>query len=148
MMLPRLKSLSLALMGGMFAALAMMPLQSASAQDSGLDIELNKLADEESGCSAYLVFNNTSDKRYSSYQLDLFLLDGEGIIQRRLTVEAAPLRAKKTSIKVFTIPEQKCESIGRVMLNDITACKSGDAMMEDCIDSANVSSRTSAEFVK
>jgi len=148
MMLQRLKILSVALLGGLLAFGVLLVPQAAQAQESGLSIELNKLADEESGCSAYLVFNNGSDKRYSSYQLDLFLLDSDGIIQRRLTVEAAPLRAKKTSIKVFTIPEQKCGTIGRVMLNDITACKAGDAMMEDCIDQAVVSSRTSAEFVK
>lgn len=120
----------------------------AMAQSEGLHIELNRLEQRDDGCRVHLVLENASPRAYSSYRLDLVIFASNGIIARRLALETAPLRATKTMVKEFEIEGLACGRIGRVLLNDISACASASGPMDDCIVGARLSSRTPVSFVK
>jgi hypothetical protein len=125
---------------------AMPPL--AYAQGDGMHIELNRLEERGAGCRVHLVLENASPQAYTSYRLDLVIFGTNGVIARRLALESAPLRARKTMVKEFELTDFSCKQIGRILLNDISRCTSAAGDMDDCISATRVSSRGSVEFLK
>ena len=111
-------------------------------------VELNKLEANGTSCRAYLMMRNDAGAGFESLKLDLVMFDTDGMVSRRLAVEAAPLRAGKTSLKVFVIPDQPCDGISRVLLNDILACHGAAGPQGDCLDLVETASRTAAPFIK
>ncbi|WGF87550.1 Tat pathway signal sequence domain protein [Marinivivus vitaminiproducens] len=111
-------------------------------------VELNKLEAQGDACRAFLLFENSGDQAYTSLKLDLVLFDAGGVIERRLLVEGAPIAAEKTIIKQFDLTGLPCDGIGRVLLNDITACETAAGPRQDCIGTVQVASRAPAPLVK
>lgn len=122
----------------------------AYAQEPGspLLVELNKLEPQPQACRAYLLFQNRGDTAYTSLKLDLVLFDTGGVIARRLLVEGAPIAAEKTVIKQFDLADLPCDGIGRVLLNDVTACEAANGPRDDCVGTIEVASRAPAALVK
>lgn len=113
-----------------------------------LSIELNKLAQQGDACETYLVFGNQLPIRFESLKLELVFFDKAGLIQRRLTLDAAPLAATKTMVKLFQIPNTQCDSIGRVLINDVHKCQGQEGPVENCLERMSVSFRGSVELIK
>ncbi|EKE75063.1 hypothetical protein [Oceanibaculum indicum] len=119
-----------------------------SAQASGISIELNKLEEQPNACRVYMLFENPGQTEFSEFQLDLVLFDTNGVIARRLSLDAAPLRAEKTSVKLFDIDGLACPKIGRILLNDMLGCADASGKRSDCLKLIKPSSRVDAKFVK
>jgi hypothetical protein len=100
------------------------------------------------GCRVHLVVENASPRAYSSYRLDLVIFARDGVIARRLALETAPLRANKTMVKEFALNGLACAGVGRILLNDVSACVSAEVHMDDCVASTRISSRAAVAFVK
>ena len=102
----------------MAAALLWSAALSASPQTApeAIQIELNRLEDQGINCRAYLVIANPSSVSYTGFKLDLVVFDRSGTIMRRLALDLAPLRAQKTSVKVFDIADTGCRAIGSMLL--------------------------------
>jgi hypothetical protein len=113
-----------------------------------LRIELNKLETEDSACRAYLVFENTTQHNFSGLTLDLVLFDKAGIVAKRLAVDAAPLLADKTSVKLFDIEGLACNSIGRMLINDALNCKDESGEIANCVAQIKPASRSDVPLVK
>lgn len=127
------------------AALALFAVSPAAAAESGVSVELNRLEAKDTTCRVSIVVANPGDKAMDSLKLDLVFFDKEGVISRRLAVEAGPVRAAKTSVKLFEATDTPCDGVSRVLLNDVTAC--GGA--EDCLAQVSTSSRVKGvEFAK
>lgn len=124
----------------------MLPLAASAAEP--LSIQLNKLEPDGEDCRAYIVLENAADRHYESLRLDLVLFDADGIVARRLAVQAAPLAAGKTSVKVFGIDGLDCGDIGRVLLNDVLECKAGGVGAADCLAAIEPSAAGSVAFFK
>lgn len=125
----------------------------ASAQDTAspapeVKIELNKLEASENACRAYLLLENRSELSFESLKLDLVLFDAEGVVAKRLAVEAAPLPQNKTSLKVFDIAQLPCDRIGRVLLNKLTSCSDGQGSRNDCLAMVSTTARGPVDFIK
>ncbi|MEM7667830.1 MAG: hypothetical protein AAF317_01605 [Pseudomonadota bacterium] len=127
-----------------FAALA---AGSASASEEKIKVELNKLEPQGGACQAYILIQNKTSSTYSNLSLDLVMFDSNGIISRRLAVEMAPLRAGKTSVKVFGIDGTSCDGISRILVNDVLSCTSDGAVQETCLDRIETASRGSVELI-
>ncbi|WP_285674894.1 hypothetical protein [Paralimibaculum aggregatum] len=120
----------------------------ASAQDARLVVELNKFEDVESGCRSFFLFRNQTETVFAAFEMSLAILDKGGVIDRLLTIDAAPLPAERTTLKLFEIPEIGCADIGEVLLHDITACAPQNEAELDCFPLIDLSSKTSAPLVK
>lgn len=114
----------------------------------GLRIELNKLEPVEGACRAYMIFENQSGQAYDSLKLDLVMFDSDGVINKRLAVEGAPLPAGKTSVKLFDIKDVTCEQLGRILLNDVLSCRSPTGERNDCLAEIETASRNLVSFFK
>lgn len=131
-------------MGALFCA----PL-AAGAETGRLTVELNKVEEAEGGgCRAFFLFRNETGKTFEGFEMSLAILDGDGVIDRLLTVDAAPLPVARTTLKLFEIPELGCGDVSEVLLHDVTACKPQNEDPADCFALMDLVSRAPAAFVK
>ncbi len=139
------------ILGAAAAAVAAAALSGApaSAQQAGsVGVELNKLEDFDGGCRSFFLFRNRSERAYSAFELSLAILNGEGVIDRLLTIDAAPLPAARTTLKIFEIGGLACADIGEIILHDMAACAAADGEAADCFAAIELVSRASAPLVK
>ena len=120
----------------------------ATGTADGVHIELNKLEQQGDACRAYLLFENDNGDEYSVYRLDLVLFDKQGRIDRRIAVDASPLRAGKSVVKLFDLSGLQCNGISKILLNDIAPCEDGSGAREDCVVGARLSTLTDVSFYK
>ena len=132
-----------------FAAFAMLIASNAAiGSDESITVELNKLEPNDGDCRAYLVMKNRSASAFESLKLDIVVFDTDGIVAKRLAVEAAPLPLAKTSLKVFDIGGLPCDQVGRVLLNEVMTCADDSQARDDCLALMSTSSRASILFIK
>ncbi len=120
----------------------------AFAADGSVSLELNKLEPQEAGCRAYILLQNGTQSTFEELRLDIAVFDGDGIVSKRLAVEAAPLPVGKTSLKLFTMTGVACDNVGRMLLNNVLSCIDQSGERGDCVAALEVSTRTTAEFIK
>jgi hypothetical protein len=140
---------------GLAAMLLIMPPQISQAEQSSqtetgpLLVELNKVEEiEGGGCRAFFLFRNQTGKSFSGFEMSLAILDGEGIIDRLLSVDASPLPVQRTTLKLFEIPEITCGNITEILLHDVTSCQPQNEAEIDCFEILNLASRSTAKLVK
>ncbi len=130
----------------LLSLLALAPAAHADAPK--IRVELNKLEPREKDCRAYLVIENRTPHVFTSLKFDLVMFGADGVVAKRLAVETAPLPTGKTSLKVFTIVDVKCDSLGRMLLNDVMACGTASGPVEDCQTLVTPSARGNVSFIK
>lgn len=129
-------------------ALAMTPIV-ALAEDGELSIELNKFEPGDSdGCRAFFLFRNATDNSFEEFEMSLAILDQDGVIDRLLSIDAAPLPVQRTILKLFEIPQIDCSAISEIVLHDLPACKPQNAEPLDCFPLLDLDSKTTANLVK
>lgn len=123
---------------------------SVSAQaTNGLLVELNKFEEiETGGCRAYFLFRNGTENSFEGFEMSLAILDGQGVIDRLLSIDAAPLPVARTTLKLFEIPEIACGDISEILLHELNSCKPQNADEMDCFPILALGSKTSADLVK
>lgn len=105
----------------------------ATAEAPSLSIQLNKLEPVEAGCRVYFVIENRGDTAYDELTVDLVTFDPAGIVGQRLLVQLGPLRAAKTSVSSFDFEALDCTAIDRILVNDVTTCRTPAGTSEDCV---------------
>lgn len=119
------------------------------AQDKGLSVELNKFEEiDGGGCRAFFLFRNTTGTGYDGFAMSLAILDKNGVIDRLLSIDAAPLPVARTTLKLFEIPETSCANISEILLHELTSCKPQNGEEMDCFPILTLASKTSAQLVK
>ena len=136
------------MIAGLFLILAAIPVAHAQNGDQEVTLELNKLEPQENACRAYLVLQNGTESEFSSLRLDLVAFDTDGIVAKRLAIEAAPLPPGKTSLKLFDMLDLSCDVIGHLLLNSVLACGDQNGERTDCLDLVGVSAKPGLSLIK
>lgn len=130
-------------------ACTLMPLTVQAAGEGKLTIELNKFEEnEEGGCRAFFLFRNQTDLTLEGFEMSLAILNTDGIIDRLLSIDAAPLSAARTTLKLFEIPDIACGNISEILLHELASCKPQNADQIDCFPLLELVSRAPARLVK
>jgi hypothetical protein len=128
-------------------ALAQEPPGAPSPQAPGIRVELNKLEAAGSACRGYFVITNGAPDSLKDLRLDVFLFDKAGIVLRRVGLTFADVRAERSKVVLFDIPDTACGDIGRLVVNDVLACNgSAGTPLAGCANLITTSTRTSAPF--
>lgn len=140
----------LTLMSRSLAIVALLLVPQLSRAETGpLLVELNKMEEiDGGGCRAFFLFRNQTGKSFARFEMSLAILDGAGIIDRLLSVDASPLPVQRTTLKLFEIPETTCGNISEILLHDVTACQPQNETEMDCFAILELASRTPAKLVK
>ncbi len=121
----------------------------ARAEPGKLTIELNKLEDADGGsCRAFFLFRNQTGMSFEGFKMSLAVLDGKGVIDRILAIDAAPLPVARTTLKLFDIPETSCSNISEVLLHELSSCRPQNADEMDCFPILELTSKSAAALVK
>ena len=120
------------------------------AQEQGsLTVELNKFEDNGAGgCRAFFLFRNQTELSLEGFEMSFAILDTDGVIDRLLTIDAAPIPVARTTLKLFEIPDITCDAISQILLHELPSCKPQNDEEMDCFPLLTLLSRTSAELVK
>ena len=144
-------SLLKSLIGGAAIALTMVFSMTppAVADSDRLLVELNKFEEiDGGGCRAFFLFRNQTDNSFEGFEMSLAILDTNGVIDRLLAIDAAPLPVARTTLKLFEIPETTCAGISEILLHEITSCRPQNADEMDCFPILDLNSKTTAALVK
>ena len=125
-----------------------LPAGSAAAGEGELGMELNKVEDGAGGCNAYFLLRNDLGATLDRLNLDIFLFGTDGVILRQVLIDLAPLRQGKTKVARFSLIERPCADLGRILINDIPACRADDGSQLDCVAGLRVSSRAAIDLAK
>lgn len=144
-----MRALSIAAGAALIAAAAgTSPAQAQEADEARLTVELNKTEDVDGGCRSYFLFRNRTDLTLLEFEMSLAIMNSEGVIDRLLTIDAAPLPASRTTLKLFEVPEIGCDAIGEILLHDIAACRPQNEEPIDCFAIVDLESKAAAPLVK
>lgn len=143
----RLLAPVLAVAGVCLVAALATPTQGAPTEGR-LGIELNRLEASGESCRVYIVMANKTPRNFAALKLDLVMFDREEVIAARLAVDAAPLPAGKTGLKVFDVDGLACAGIGQVLFNDVLACAGPEGPIDDCLALIETSARGTVPFNK
>jgi len=120
-----------------------------AAQSGPLTVELNKFEPGEGGaCRAFFLFRNETGLAFDAFEMSLAIFNTTGVIDRLLSIDAAPLPVARTTLKLFEIPDTACSDISEILLHDVTACTPQNADPVDCFAFMELESRTTAPLVK
>lgn len=123
--------------------------QNTRAETGPLQVELNKMEEiDGGGCRAFFLFRNQTGKSFAGFEMSLAILDGDGVIDRLLSVDAAPLPVQRTTLKLFEVPQIACSNISEILLHDVTACQPQNEAEMDCFPILTLGSRATAKLVK
>lgn len=123
--------------------------QIGTAQDQQLTVELNKFEVSDTGsCQAFFLFRNKTGKAFEGFEMSLAIINRDGIIDRLLNIDAAPLPVARTTLKLFEIPQISCSDVSEILLHAIDICKPQNEENIDCFPLVNLVSRASVALVK
>lgn len=135
--------------GGIAAAALLAAPAFADSHEPGLTVELNKFEQiDGGGCRAFFLFRNKTDMSFEGFEMSLAILDGNGVIDRLLSIDAAPLPVARTTLKLFEIPQIGCDNISEILLHELTSCRPQNADEMDCFPILELDSKTAAPLVK
>jgi hypothetical protein len=121
----------------------------AMAETGKLTVELNKVEEiEGGGCRAFFLFRNATDTSFDGFEMSLAILDSAGVIDRLLSIDAAPLPVSRTTLKLFEIPDTTCANISEILLHEMTSCAPQNAAEMDCFPILDLNSRAAPALVK
>jgi hypothetical protein len=134
-----------AVAAGVAAALVAWP-QLASAQDRTITIELNDATNANGACRLVFVAMNRTGMLLEKTSYDVVTFDAAGKVGQSLTFQFGRLPIGKTKVVQFDLPGQTCESISRLLVNDVSECVVDGNASDICLDGLATSTRTTVEF--
>jgi len=120
----------------------------AKAENNEVGIELNKLSSDADGCQAYFLFDNQGSAGYAKLEIDLVVFNADNIFERRFAMSAAPLDAKKRTLRMFELEKIACDEIGSFLINGVFECQQGKRTKKDCVQRLVPSSRVDVKLTK
>ena len=119
---------------------------SGLAQERAISIELNDVSNADTACRLVFVAINNSGVLLEKASYDFVTFDTAGKVGRSITFHFGRLPLGKTKVVQFDLPGQSCESISRLLVNDIAECKVDGKASDICIDALTTSTRAKIEF--
>jgi hypothetical protein len=134
----------------LFAALAVatLALAPAHASEGGkIGVELNDLQAADKGCRAVFVLKNELGKVLDKVTFRVVAFDAKGHASLFLSLDVGSLPLGKTRVLRFDLGEtMPCGDVGRLVLDDVTACSGQNIAEGECLAAVSLSSRASAPF--
>lgn len=130
-------------MGAIVLALCATP---AFAQEKAITIELNDAANAENACRLVFVAVNRTGVLLEKTSYDVITFDTSGKVGKSLTFQFGRLPIGKTKVVQFDLPGQTCDSISRLLVNDVSECSVDGKASDLCIDALTTTTRAKIEF--
>jgi hypothetical protein len=103
----------------------------AASPAKGLEVELNGLAPSQKGCMMTFVALNNLAAPISKISFELAFFNDKNAVDRVTVLDFRDLPQGKKRVRQFDMPNVKCESVTRLLINDAPICDgpaSGECM--------------------
>ena len=115
-------------------------------QQKALFIELNALNQNGDACRVTFVMVNNMKTAIDELILELVLFDQAQQVQSLLTLKTRNLPAQKTLVRRYDLKKISCQSIQRILVNEIKVCRGKSLGASGCLKALSLSSRTKAKL--
>ena len=113
----------------------------------GITLELNKLAQVDNACHAYMILDNQTPEQLQDLTVDVYLFDQAGVILRGLALQFADVRPARATVVPFELPDLPCADVSRVLLNKVLTCTRADgAAVDGCAELLGTRTKAQAAF--
>lgn len=141
--------MSAGLLFSQFAA-AQEAVEPAKDQGEGtLRMELNRVTDnEEGGCGLVVVTTNRLSQGLKRAAWQVAIFDQDGVVKSLPVLDFGALMVGKNKVGVFQMPDGTCDTISRIIINDVAECTADDDsdLRDACLQSLETQSRSDIEF--
>lgn len=118
-----------------------------AAEPGRIAVEFNDLQAGDAGCRAVFVLNNGLETPLAKLALRVVAFDKEQHATLFLSLDVGALPVGKTRIVRFDLGEGvACDTIGRLVLDDVTSCEGIGLDPAACLAAVSLSSRAGAPF--
>jgi len=129
------------------AMLLMLWPQQGMSDDGKISIELNRVSEVKDACRMSFVFTNGLEVPVETLLIETVLFNKEQSVERFLVLKSRPLSPRKIRVQQFDVRGVACGRLGKLLLNDIKDCKTGDLTAAGCLEKIVPSSRTDVPFI-
>ncbi len=111
-----------------------------------LALELNAIQPADSGCRISFLATNALGGQIDRAAVELALFDMAGTIDRIVTLDFKNLSEGKTKVLQFELAGLECDELGRVLVNDVSACEGAITPASICLDALQTSTQLEITF--
>ncbi len=91
-------------------------------QSPSLSLELNAVAEQDSGCRITFLAANTLEADISTLVVEAVILTPDGLVDRLALLDFQTLPQARPRVRQFDLPGLTCDRIGQVLINAVGTC--------------------------
>ncbi|ARQ59563.1 UNVERIFIED_ORG: hypothetical protein GGE64_002223 [Rhizobium etli] len=112
-----------------------------TASAASLNVELNALAPSQKGCMMTFVALNQLPAAINKVSFELAFFNDKNAVDRITVLDFRDLPQGKKRVRQFDMPNVKCESVTRILINDTPVCDGPAAggCMKDLVTRSQIS---------
>lgn len=134
-----------------FIVCAVLAAQVAQAQDvranARLSVELNTVSQVDAGCQLTFVASSEHPEGMESVVFETVLFETSGAVNRLTLFDFGAIPAGVPRVRQFVVPDLQCASLGRLLINGVSACSVPGLDEDACAEGLSVTSRTEVEVL-
>jgi len=111
-----------------------------------LKLELNALQPVDKACRVTFLATNGLAASLDKATFELAVFGTDSAISRVVSADFKGLTTGKTKVLQFDLKDLGCDGIGRVLVNDVTACGGQGIAPATCLAGLETSTRTKVTF--
>jgi hypothetical protein len=111
------------------------------AEEPSLALELNAVAEQDSGCRITFVATNRLSADLSALVVEAVIFTPDGLVDRLALLDFQTLPQTRPRVRQFDLPGLACDRIGQVLINAVGTCTGEGVQPESCAAAIAVSSR-------
>ena len=111
------------------------------ADTPSLTVELNAVAEEDSGCRVTFVATNSLAAVIDAFVVEAVIFTPDGLVDRLALLDFQTLPQSRPRVRQFDLPGLPCDRIGQVLINAIGTCTGAGITPDSCAEAMTVSSR-------
>lgn len=116
------------------------------AQERAISIDLNDAANIDGACRLVFVAVNNGGAVLDKISYSVVTFDAAGKVGQSLTFQFGRLPVGKTKVVQFDLPSLNCDTISRLLVNDVSECVVDGKASPVCLDALATSTRTKITF--
>jgi len=114
---------------------------------AGITVELNTVTQAEAGCQLTFVASSGHPDGVESVVLETVLFETSGAVNQLTLFDFGAIPAGVPRVRQFVVPGLQCASLGRLLINGVSACSVPGLDDGACAAGLSMSSRTDVEVL-
>ena len=118
----------------------------AAAEAPVYALELNRLVSGNGACRLVFVARNGLGAPIERIAFEFVLFDTDGAVERISAFDFGAMPDDKTVVRQYELPDTDCDTLGRILINDVTVCDGAGLSPESCLAALQATTRIDRAF--